>query len=105
MTEEQAREKGHALAVGRFPLLGNGKALTLGDNEGLVKTVFNESTGEFLGAHMIGPDVTELIGAYAIARTLETTERELMRTVFPHPTLSESLHESVLAAFNRGLHV
>ena len=105
LTEAQAKEQGYEIKVGRFPFVGNGKALSLGEPEGLVKTVIDQRTGELLGAHMIGPDVTELIGAYAVARKLETTELELMQTVFPHPTLSEALHESVLAAYGRALHI
>ncbi len=105
LTEAQARAGSYEVGVGRFPFVGNGKALALGEPEGLVKTVFDRRTGELLGAHLIGPEVTELIGAYALARTLETTELELTRTVFPHPTLSEALHESVLAAFGRVVHV
>ena len=105
LSEATARERGHEVAVGRFPFRASGKALTLNDSEGLVKTVFDKITGELLGAHMIGPDVTELISTYATARVLESTEHELIHTVFPHPTLSEALHESVLAAFDRPLHV
>ena len=105
LTEAAARQAGHEVRVGRFPFLGNGKAIALGEPEGLVKTVFDASTGELLGAHMIGAEVTELIQGYAIARTLETTEAELMNAVFPHPTLSEMMHESVLDAYGRALHV
>lgn len=105
MTEAQAKEKGHKIKVGRFPFIGNGKAIALGEPEGLVKTIFDEKTGELLGAHMIGAEVTELIQGYTIARTLESTEAELMETVFPHPTLSEMMHESVLAAYERVLHI
>lgn len=105
LTETQARSQGFNVTVGRFPFTGNGKALSLGDTAGMIKTVFDESSGELLGAHMVGPDVTELIGTYAIARSLESTESELMHTIFPHPTLSEGLHESVLAAFGRTLHL
>lgn len=104
LTEAQARDSGRSIRVGRFPFLGNGKALALGEPEGLVKTVFDADSGELLGAHLIGPDVTELISQYALARTLETTEAELMRTVFPHPTLSETTHEAALAAFGRAIH-
>jgi len=104
MTEAQAKEAGHEVKVGRFPYIGNGKAIALGEPEGLVKTVFDKKTGELLGAHMIGAEVTELIQGYGIARTLETTEAELMHTVFPHPTLSEMMHESVLDAFGRAIH-
>ena len=94
MTEAAAIEAGHKIRVGRFPMLANGKAIALGDDQGLIKTVFDAKTGELLGAHMVGPEVTELIQGYAIARTLEATEAELMQTIFPHPTLSEAMHES-----------
>jgi dihydrolipoamide dehydrogenase len=104
MTEAAARDAGHEIRVGRFPFAGNGKAIAMGDDQGLVKTIFDEKTGELLGAHMVGPEVTELIQGYAIARTLEATEAELMQTVFPHPTLSEAMHESVLDAFDRAIH-
>jgi dihydrolipoamide dehydrogenase len=105
MTEAKARAAGHEVKVGRFPYVGNGKAIALGDTEGLIKTVFDAKTGELLGAHMIGAEVTELIQGYTIARTLETTEAELMHTVFPHPTLSEMMHESVLDAYGRVVHI
>jgi dihydrolipoamide dehydrogenase len=105
LTEKAAREKGHDVKVGKFPFIGNGKAIALGDTEGMVKTVFDAKTGELLGAHMIGAEVTELIQGYTIARTLETTEAELMHTVFPHPTLSEMMHEAVLAAYGRVIHI
>jgi dihydrolipoamide dehydrogenase len=105
MTEEAAKKAGHEVKVGRFPFIGNGKAIALGDDQGLVKTVFDAKTGALLGAHMVGAEVTELIQGYAIARTLETTEAELMATVFPHPTLSETMHESVLDAYGRVLHI
>jgi len=104
LTEPEAKEKGHKLKVGRFPFQGNGKALALGEPEGMVKTIFDETTGELLGAHMIGAEVTELIQGYAIAQSLETTESDLMHTVFPHPTLSEMMHESVLDAYGRAIH-
>ncbi len=104
LTEQAAKDKGYKVKVGRFPFMGNGKAIALGEPEGLVKTVFDEKTGELLGAHMIGAEVTELIQGYSIAKTLETTEAELMHTVFPHPTLSEMMHESVLDAFGRAIH-
>jgi dihydrolipoamide dehydrogenase len=104
LTEAAAKEKGHEVRVGRFPFMGNGKAIALGDAEGLVKTVFDAKTGELLGAHMVGAEVTELIQGYGIAKTLETTETELMHTVFPHPTLSEMMHESVLDAYGRTIH-
>jgi dihydrolipoamide dehydrogenase len=104
LTEPEAKEKGHGLKVGRFPYQGNGKALALGEPEGMVKTIFDDRTGELLGAHMIGAEVTELIQGYGIAQTLETTETDLMHTVFPHPTLSEMMHESVLDAYGRAIH-
>src|ERR1700722_1598489 len=105
LTEKKAKEKGYTLKVGRFPFIGNGKAIALGEPEGLVKTVFDAKTGELLGAHMIGAEVTELIQGYGIARTLESTEQELMHTIFPHPTLSEMMHESVLDAYGQALHI
>ncbi|MBL6958131.1 MAG: dihydrolipoyl dehydrogenase [Rhodospirillales bacterium] len=104
LTEAAAKEKGYAVKVGRFPFMGNGKAIALGEAEGLVKTVFDAKTGELLGAHMIGAEVTELIQGYGIAKTLETTEADLMHTVFPHPTLSEMMHESVLDAYGKAVH-
>ncbi len=104
LTEKQAAERGIEVKIGRFPFLANGKALTLGEPEGLTKTVFDAATGELLGAHMIGAEVTELIQGFAVAATLESTEAELMATVFPHPTLSETMHESVLDAFGRTIH-
>jgi len=105
LTEVAAKEAGYDVKVGRFPFSGNGKAIALGDSKGLVKTIFDAKTGELLGAHMIGAEVTELIHAFGIAKTLETTEFEMMRTIFPHPTLSEMIHESVLEAFDRVIHV
>ena len=105
LSEAKAKAKGYEVRVGRFPFLGNGKAIALGEPEGLVKTVFDAKTGELLGAHMIGAEVTEMIQGYVVARTLETTEAELMHTVFPHPTLSEMMHESVLAAYGRAIHI
>ncbi|MCR9219970.1 MAG: dihydrolipoyl dehydrogenase [Alphaproteobacteria bacterium] len=105
LTEAQAKEAGHEVKVGRFSFIGNGKAIALGEPEGLVKTVFDAKTGELLGAHMIGAEVTELIQGYSIAKTLETTEAELMHTVFPHPTLSEMMHEAVLDAYGRVIHM
>ena len=105
LTEAKAKEQGFEVKVGRFPFIGNGKAIALGEAEGLVKTVFDAKTGELLGAHMIGAEVTELIQGYVIGRTLETTEEDLMNTVFPHPTLSEMMHESVLDAYGRALHI
>ncbi len=104
LTEKAAKEKGYQVKVGRFPFVGNGKAIALGEPEGMVKTVFDAKTGALLGAHMAGAEVTELIQGYAIARTLETTEAELMHTIFPHPTLSEMMHESVLDAYGRVVH-
>ncbi|MDE0704397.1 MAG: dihydrolipoyl dehydrogenase [Rhodospirillaceae bacterium] len=104
LTEAAAVEAGHEVRVGRFPFAGNGKAIALGDDQGLVKTVFDATTGELLGAHMAGPEVTELIQGYGIAKTLETTEADLMHTVFPHPTLSEMMHEAVLDAYGRVVH-
>ncbi len=104
LSEQAAKDKGYSVRVGRFPFIGNGKAIALGEPEGLVKTVFDADTGELLGAHMIGAEVTELIQGYGIAKTLETTEAELMHTVFPHPTLSEMMHESVLNAYGKAIH-
>jgi dihydrolipoyl dehydrogenase len=105
LTEAKAKEGGREVKVGRFPFIGNGKAIALGEAEGFVKTVFDAKTGELLGAHMVGAEVTELIQGFTIARELETTEAELMHTIFPHPTLSEMMHESVLAAYGRVLHM
>ena len=104
LTEAQAKEKGFDIKVGRFPFIGNGKAIALGEPEGLVKTVFDAKTGALLGAHMVGAEVTELIQGYVIGRQLETTEQDLMQTVFPHPTLSEMMHEAVLDAWGRAVH-
>jgi dihydrolipoamide dehydrogenase len=104
LTEAQAREAGHDIKVGHFPFIGNGKAIALGEPEGMVKTIFSKSTGELLGAHMIGAEVTELIQGYVVGRTLETTEEDLQNTVFPHPTLSEMMHEAVLDADGRAIH-
>ena len=105
LTEKAAKAAGRKVRVGRFPYVGNGKAIALGEPEGLIKTVFDAATGELLGAHMIGAEVTELIQGYVIAKNLETTEAELMQTIFPHPTLSEMMHESVLDAYGRALHI
>ncbi|MDB5407883.1 MAG: dihydrolipoyl dehydrogenase [Rhodospirillales bacterium] len=105
LTETKAREGGREIKVGRFPYIGNGKAIAMGETEGFIKTVFDAKTGELLGAHMIGAEVTELIQGYTIAKTLETTEAELKRTIFPHPTLSEMMHESVLDAYGEALHI
>ncbi len=104
LTEARAKEAGREVRVGRFPFVGNGKALAMGEPEGMVKVVFDSGTGELLGAHMCGAEVTEMIQGYAIARTLETTETDLMRTVFPHPTVSETMHEAVLDAYGRAIH-
>ena len=104
MTEKEAIAAGHNVKTGRFPFLANGKAIALGDDDGMIKTIFDTKTGALLGAHMIGPEVTELIQGYAIAMTLETTEEDLVHTIFPHPTLSEAMHESVLDAFDKALH-
>jgi len=105
LTEEEAKKRGHEVRVGRFPFLANGKAIALGDDQGLVKTVFDAKTGQLLGAHMVGPEVTEMIQGFVIAMKLETTEEELMHTIFPHPTLSETMHESVLDAWGRAIHI
>jgi len=105
LTEAAARARGLDIRVGRFPFIGNGKAIAMGEPEGLVKTVFDAKTGELLGAHMVGPEVTEMIQGYAIARTLESTEADLMHTVFPHPTVSETMHEAVLDAYGRVIHI
>jgi len=105
LTEAKAKEAGHEVKVGMFPFIGNGKAIALGEPEGFVKTVFDAKTGELLGAHMIGAEVTEMIQGYVVGRTLETTEAELMQSVFPHPTISEAMHESVLAAYGRAIHI
>jgi len=105
LTERAARDAGREVRVGRFPLTANGKAIALGETEGLVKTIFDAVTGELLGAHLFGAEVTEMIQGFAIARSLEATEAELMRTVFPHPTLSEAMHEAVLDAYGRVLHM
>jgi len=103
-SEAKAKELGYEVKVGRFPFIGNGKAIALGEPEGMIKTVFDAKTGELLGAHMVGAEVTELIQGYVVGRQLETTEEDLMHTVFPHPTLSEMMHESVLDAYGRAIH-
>ncbi len=105
LTEAKAKEEGYTLKVGNFPFIGNGKAIALGEVEGFIKTIFDAKTGELLGAHMIGAEVTELIQGYTIGKTLETTEEELGNTVFAHPTLSEMMHESVLSAYDKALHI
>jgi dihydrolipoamide dehydrogenase len=105
LSEQAARAAGYQVRIGHFPFIGNGKAIALGEPEGMVKTVFDAGTGELLGAHMVGAEVTELIQGYAIAKSLETTEAELIRTIFPHPTLSETMHEAVLDAYGRAIHI
>ena len=105
LTEAAAQEAGYKIKVGKFPFIGNGKAIALGEPEGMIKTIFDEKTGELLGAHMIGAEVTELIQGYVVGQALETTEEDLMHTVFPHPTLSEMMHESVLDAYDRVIHM
>ncbi|WP_043340751.1 dihydrolipoyl dehydrogenase [Belnapia moabensis] len=105
LTEEAAKKAGHELRVGRFPFIGNGKAIAMGEPEGLIKTIFDAKTGELLGAHMVGPEVTEMIQGYTIAKTMETTEEELMHSIFPHPTISEAMHEAVLDAYGRVIHM
>ena len=105
LTEAKAKEAGYTVRAGTFPFIGNGKAIALGEPEGFIKTVFDAKTGELLGAHMVGAEVTELIQGYVVGKTLETTEAELMATVFPHPTWSETMHESPLAAYDRALHI
>lgn len=105
LTERAAKEKGYKVKIGRFSFMGNGKAIALGEPEGLVKTIFDEKTGELLGAHMVGAEVTEMIQGYGIAKTLESTELDLMHTIFPHPTLSEMMHEAVLDAYGKVIHM
>lgn len=105
LSEDKAREQGYTVKVGRFPFKANGKAIAMGDTDGLVKTLFDAATGELIGAHMIGPEVTEMIQGYVVARQLETTEHELMHSIFPHPTLSESMHEATLDAYGKVLHI
>jgi dihydrolipoamide dehydrogenase len=105
LTEAKAKEAGYDIKVGRFPFIGNGKAIALGEPEGMIKTIFDAKTGELLGAHMIGAEVTEMIQGYVVGQKLETTEQDLMETVFPHPTLSEMMHESVLDAYGRVIHM
>ena len=104
LNEKQAKDKGLKIKIGSFPFLGNGKSITMSASDGFIKTIFNDETGELIGAHMIGTEVTELINSFSIAKQLETTEKDIMNTVFAHPTLSEALHESVLAAYNRAIH-
>jgi dihydrolipoamide dehydrogenase len=105
LSEKKAKEAGFEVKVGRFPFIGNGKAIALGEPEGLVKTVFDAKSGRLLGAHLVGAEVTELIQGFVIAMNLETTEEDLMHAVFPHPTLSETMHESVLDAYGRAIHM
>jgi dihydrolipoamide dehydrogenase len=104
LTEERAKAAGYELKVGRFPFIGNGKAIALGEPDGLVKTIFDAKTGKLLGAHMVGAEVTELIQGFVVAMNCETTEAELINSIFPHPTLSEMMHESVLDAYGRAIH-
>ena len=104
LNEKQASEKGLKVKVGSFPFLGNGKSIILGQKDGFIKTLFDEETGELIGAHMIGAEVTELINSFSIAKTLETTEVDIINTIFAHPTLSEAMHESVLSAYNKAIH-
>ena len=104
LTEEKAKLQGHSIKVGKFPYKANGKAIAQGETDGLIKTIFDDKTGEFLGAHMIGAEVTELIQGFAIGKNLETTEAELMQTIFPHPTISEIMHEAILDAYGRAIH-
>ena len=103
-SEKQAQALGKKIRVGKFPFVANGKALAMESSEGFVKVIFDDASGELLGAHMVGEEVTEMINGYAIAQTLETTEQELMQTILPHPTMSEAMHEAVLAAYQRALH-
>ena len=105
MTEAKAKEAGHEVRVGKFPFVGNGKAIAMGETEGFVKTVFDAKTGELLGAHMIGAEVTELIQGYVIGKTAELVEQDFIDTIFPHPTISEGMHESVLSAYDRVIHI
>ena len=105
ITEEEARKQGIEIRIGRFPFIANGKAIALGEPEGLVKTIFDAKTGELLGAHMIGAEVTEMIGTFVLGKTMEATEEDFMHTIFPHPTLSEMLHESVLDAYKKAIHI
>jgi dihydrolipoamide dehydrogenase len=105
LTEKAAQDQGREIKVGRFPFVGNGKAVALGEDQGLVKTIFDAKTGQLLGAHLVGAEVTELVQGFVIAMQLETTEEDLMHAVFPHPTLSEMMHESVLSAYGRAIHV
>jgi dihydrolipoamide dehydrogenase len=105
LTEQAAKEMKIDIRVGHFPFVGNGKAIAMGEDQGVVKVIFDKKTGQLLGAHMIGAEVTELIQGYVVAMNLETTEVELMRTVFPHPTLSEAMHEAVLDAYGRALNI
>jgi dihydrolipoamide dehydrogenase len=105
LTEAKAKEAGYDIRIGRFPFVANGKAIALGEDQGLVKVIFDKKTGQLLGAHMVGAEVTELIQGYVIAMNLETTEEELMHTVFPHPTISETMKEAVLDAYGRVLNI
>ena len=104
LTEKKAKEQGKKIKVGRFPYMANGKAIASGQAEGLIKVIFDEKTGELLGAHLVGADVTEMIQGFVIAKQAELTEEDLMHTIFPHPTLSEMMHESVLDAYGKAIH-
>jgi dihydrolipoamide dehydrogenase len=105
LTEKKAKDAGYDIRVGKFPFIGNGKAVALGEPDGLVKTIFDKKTGQLLGAHLVGAEVTELIEGFVVAMNLETTEEELINAIFPHPTISETMHESVLAAYGRAIHI
>jgi len=105
MTEAQANAAGRAIKIGRFPFMGNGKAIAIGEPTGFVKTIFDDASGTLLGAHLVGADVTELVGGLSLGQTFGVTQAQLMETVFPHPTLTESIHESALAALGRALHI
>jgi dihydrolipoamide dehydrogenase len=105
LTEQVAKDQKLDVRVGRFPFIGNGKAVALGEDQGMVKTIFDKKTGQLLGAHLVGPEVTELIQGFVVAMNLETTEEELMHSIFPHPTLSESMKESLLDAYGRVLNM
>jgi dihydrolipoamide dehydrogenase len=105
LTEAVAKAAGFSLKTGKFPFAGNGKALAMGANSGFVKVVFDADSGELLGAHMVGDEVTEMINGFAIAQTLETTEADFFSTILPHPTMSEAMYEAVLAAYGRAIHV
>jgi dihydrolipoamide dehydrogenase len=105
LTEKKAKDAGYDIRVGKFPFIGNGKAVALGEPDGMVKTIFDKKTGQLIGAHLVGAEVTELIQGFVVAMNLETTEEELINSIFPHPTISETMHESVLAAYGRAIHI